>query len=217
MGAIQALKQPRVIVLALACFCYITNSVGLSSWLPKIVQRISGLSTTEVILISGIPWLAAIPMMLVTAWHSDKTRERRWHAAIALLVVGIGLSMSIAAGSHLVLAMTAFSVATMALYSFPSPFWSLPTMFLSGPAAAASVALINSTGNLGGFVGPYMIGYLADLTGGFTAGILYLVSCGVIGSGLVLSLRSTSPNVEKPATLMPGIPTQSRQGAKQAL
>jgi ACS family tartrate transporter-like MFS transporter len=213
MSAFQALKQPRVLVLALACFCYITNSVGLSSWLPKIVQRISGLSTTEVILISGIPWLTAIPMMLITAWHSDKTRERRWHAAIALLVVGIGLSLSIVAGSHLVLAMTAFSIATMALYSFPSPFWSLPTMFLSGPAAAASVALINSTGNLGGFVGPYMIGYLADRTGGFTAGILYLVTCGVVGSGLVLSLRTTSPNVDKSVTLVQGIPTQSRQDA----
>ena len=198
LSALAALRQPRVIVLALACFCYITNSVGLSSWLPKIVQRISGLSTTEVILISGIPWLAAMPMMLITAWHSDKTRERRWHAAIALLVVGIGLSLSIASGSHLALAMAAFSIATMALYSFPSPFWSLPTMFLSGPAAAASVALINATGNLGGFAGPYMIGYLADRTGGYTAGLLYLVMCGLIGSCLVLSLRRTKPDAEVP-------------------
>jgi ACS family tartrate transporter-like MFS transporter len=194
LRALEALRQPRVIVLALACFCYITNSVGLSAWLPQIVRRISGLSTTEVILISGIPWLCAIPMMLVTAWHSDKTRERRWHAAIALLVVGIGLLLSIASGSNLVLAMAAFSVATMALYSFPSPFWSLPTMFLSGPAAAASVALINATGNLGGFAGPYMIGYLADLTGGYTAGLLYLITCGLIGSGLVLSLRTSRPD-----------------------
>jgi ACS family tartrate transporter-like MFS transporter len=198
LGALEALRQPRVIVLALACFCYITNSVGLSAWLPQIVRRISGLSTTEVILISGIPWLCAIPMMLVTAWHSDKTRERRWHAAIALLVVGIGLSLSIASGSNLVLAMAAFSVATMALYSFPSPFWSLPTMFLSGPAAAASVALINATGNLGGFAGPYMIGYLADRTGGYTAGLMYLVMCGLIGSALVLSLRMTRPTGETP-------------------
>jgi len=198
LGALAALRQPRVIILALACFCYITNSVGLSSWLPTIVRRISGLSTTEVILISGIPWMCAIPMMLITAWHSDRTRERRWHASIALLVVGIGLSLSIASGSNLVLAMSAFSVATMALYSFPSPFWSLPTMFLTGPAAAASVALINATGNLGGFAGPYMIGYLADRTGGYTAGLLYLVTCGLIGSGLVLSLRATRPDTDVP-------------------
>ena len=80
----------------------------------------------------------------------------------------------------------------MALYSFPSPFWALPTIFLSGPAAAASIALINATGNLGGFAGPYLIGYLADRTGGYTAGILYLVACGLIGSVLVLSLRIVS-------------------------
>ena len=203
LGALAALRQPRVIVLALACFCYITNSVGLASWLPTIVRRISGLSTTQVILISGIPWLCAIPMMLVTAWHSDKTRERRWHAAIALLVVGVGLSLSIASGSNIVLAISAFSIATMALYSFPSPFWALPTMFLTGPAAAASVALINATGNLGGFAGPYLIGYLADRTGGYTAGLLYLVTCGVLGSALVLSLRHTKPDAEPMATSEP--------------
>jgi ACS family tartrate transporter-like MFS transporter len=192
LSTLEALRHPQVILLALACFCYITNSVGLSSWLPTIVRRISGLSTTQVILISGIPWLAAIPMMFITAWHSDKTGERRWHAAIPLLIVGVALSLSIAAGNHLVLAIAAFSAATMALYSFPSPFWALPTIFLSGPAAAASIALINATGNLGGFAGPYLIGYLADLTGTYTAGILYLVACGLIGSVLVLSLRIVS-------------------------
>ena len=108
---------------------YITNSVGLSSWLPTIVRRISGLSTTQVILISGIPWLCAIPVMFLTAWHSDKTRERRWHTAIPLFLVGIALSLSIAAGNNLVLAIAAFSAATMALYSFPSPFWALPRSF----------------------------------------------------------------------------------------
>ena len=198
LSTLEALRNPQVLILALACFCYITNSVGLSSWLPTIVRRISGLSTTQVILISGIPWLVAIPMMLITAWHSDRTRERRWHAAIPLLIVGVALSMSIAAGNNLVLAIAAFSAATMALYSFPSPFWALPTIFLSGPAAAASIALINATGNLGGFAGPYMIGYLADRTGSYTAGILYLVASGLIGSGLVLALRWAAPAAEAP-------------------
>jgi ACS family tartrate transporter-like MFS transporter len=87
-------------------------------------------------------------------------------------------------------------MATMALYSFPSPFWALPTIFLSGPAAAASIALINATGNLGGFAGPYLIGYLADLTGGYTAGLLYLVCCGLAGSALILSLRVARPDAD---------------------
>jgi ACS family tartrate transporter-like MFS transporter len=185
----QALSHPQVVIFSLIYFCYITNSTGLGTWLPKIVQRISGLSQTQVILISGIPWLAALPAMLWSASHSDRTSERKLHAAVPILLFGVALLVSVFAGAHVAMAILAFSVATMALYSFPSPFWALPTVFLSGPAAAASIALINSIGNLGGFLGPYVIGYLSDLTGGFTAGLLYLVGAGFLGGLLVLSLR----------------------------
>jgi ACS family tartrate transporter-like MFS transporter len=189
LTAWQALSHPQVVIFSLIYFCYITNSTGLGTWLPKIVQRISGLSQTQVILMSGIPWLAALPAMLWSASHSDRTAERKLHAAIPILLFGVALLVSVFAGNHVALAISAFSVATMALYSFPSPFWALPTVFLSGPAAAASIALINSIGNLGGFLGPYVIGYLSDLTGGFTAGLLYLVGAGFFGGLLVLSLR----------------------------
>jgi ACS family tartrate transporter-like MFS transporter len=130
--------------------------------------------------------------MLLSSWHSDKTRERRWHAAVPILMVGVALACSQWAGTHLILAVTAFSVATMALYAFPSPFWALPTLFLTGPAAAASIAFINSVGNLGGFAGPYVIGFLTDKTGTYEAGIFYLVASGIVGGLLVLSLRSAS-------------------------
>ena len=191
---LQAVINPQVILLAAAYFCYITNSVGLGIWLPKIIQRLSGLNLTTVILISGIPWLAAIPAMLFSSWHSDRTGERRWHAALPMIGVGAALSLSdvwaFGSGTDVVLAMAMFCVATMALYAFPSPFWSLPTMFLSGTAAAASIALINSTGNLGGFVGPYVIGFLTDRTGSYTAGLFYLGASSVAGGLLVLSLRA---------------------------
>ena len=185
----KAMRERNVLLLAGAYFCYITNSVGLGTWLPKIVQRISGLSTFHVILISGIPWLAAIPAMLLSGWHSDKTGERRWHTALPIFAVGVALAISQWAGNHLILAMAAFSIATMALYAFPSPFWALQTAFGSGTAAAASIALINSIGNLGGFVGPYAIGFLRDKTGSYVASIFYLVVSGVIGGLFVLSLR----------------------------
>jgi ACS family tartrate transporter-like MFS transporter len=191
MSPWRAVRHPQVILLSLAYFSYITNSVGLSVWLPKIVQRISGLNTFQVTLISGIPWLAAVPAMLWAAWHSDKTSERRWHAAVPILLVGVMLALSQWAGNNLVLAIAMFSVATMALYAFPSPFWALPTLFLSGTAAAASIALINSIGNLGGFVGPYVIGFLTDKTGNYAAGIYYLIATGVCGGFLILTLRGT--------------------------
>lgn len=204
----EALRSSKVILFSLIYFCYITNSVGLGSWLPKIIQRISGLSTTQVILLSGIPWLCAIPAMLVVASHSDRTGERRWHAAIPLFIVGIALSMSIAVANETVLAIAAFSVATMALYSFPSPFWVLPTIFLSGPAAAASIALINSAGNLGGFVGPYLIGYFADRSGGYTGGLIYLVASGLLGSVMVLllSTKSAAPGLRLDVSKQPSPP-----------
>jgi ACS family tartrate transporter-like MFS transporter len=189
----KALRHPKVLLLSLVYFCYITNSTGLSVWLPKIVQRISGLSNFQVTLISAIPWLAAVPAMLASAWHSDKTGERRLHAAVPILMVGVALALSQWAGDRLVPAMAMFSLATMALYAFPSPFWSLPTMFLSGTAAAASIALINSMGNLGGFVGPYVIGYLTDKTGAYAAGIYYLMACGILGGLVVMVLRTARP------------------------
>ncbi len=187
-SSFNAFLKPQVILLSLAYFCYITNSVGLGIWLPKIIQQISGLNLTQVILISGIPWLAAIPAMLFSSSHSDKTGERRWHAGLALIGVGVSLAVSVWAGSNLVLAITMISIATMALYAFPSPFWALPTAFLSGTAAAASVALINSIGNLGGFVGPYVIGFLTEKTGSYKAGLLYLVASGIVGGLLVVAL-----------------------------
>jgi MFS transporter, ACS family, tartrate transporter len=188
----RAVQQPAVLLLAIAYFCYITTSTGLGTWLPKILQRMSGLSTTQVILLSGIPWLAAIPAMILSAWHSDTSGERRWHAAVPILLAGGALWMSVQAGANVPLAIAAFSVATMALYSFPSPFWALPTLFLSGPAAAATIALINSCGNLGGFLGPYAIGSLTDRTGNYNAGLYYLCVCTLVGGVSVLVLRKAA-------------------------
>jgi MFS transporter, ACS family, tartrate transporter len=193
----EALRDPRVLLLAAVYFAFNTNSVSLAIWLPKIVQGVSGVSMLTVILITGIPWLFAVPAMLLSARHSDKTGERRWHTAAALLVVSFALGMSYLAGHHLVLAMAAFSVAMMALYSVPSPFWALSSGVMSGAgaAAAASVALINSVGNLGGFVGPYAIGFLRDQTGTYSTGIFYLIGVSLIGGLLVLlGLRPSSPD-----------------------
>jgi ACS family tartrate transporter-like MFS transporter len=189
----KAMRDPQILLLAVVYFSYNTNSVSLAIWLPKILQGVSRANMSAVILISGIPWLVAVPAMLLTGWHSDKTGERRWHVSLGLFAVGVALAMSLWAGHHTVLAMTAFSVATMALYSVPSPFWALASGLMSGPAAAASVALINSIGNLGGFVGPYAIGFLTDKTGTFSAGIFYLVGVALLGGLLaVLGLRQRS-------------------------
>jgi MFS transporter, ACS family, tartrate transporter len=196
----QSLRDRRVLLLAVVYFGFNTNSVSLAIWLPKILQGLSGLSTVTVILITGIPWLFAVPAMVLAARHSDKTGERRWHTALAFLVVSFALGMSYLAGSNIVLLMVAFSIATMALYSVPAPFWAYSSGIMSGAGAAgaASVAFINSVGNLGGFVGPYAIGFLRDRTGAYSAGIFYLVTLALI-SCLLMTLALRPRSSEKPA------------------
>jgi len=113
--------------------------------------------------------------------HSDRTGERVWHCAGALALAAIGLICSAYAGSPL-LAMIAITVAAIGLYCSQPVFWAMPTGYLTGVAAASGIAFINSIGNLGGFVGPFAVGWLKDHVGGFQAGLIFLGSCLLLGS-----------------------------------
>jgi MFS transporter, ACS family, tartrate transporter len=185
----RALRNPDVVKLTLAAFCGLTSIYGFGFWLPKIVQRLSGLSTLQVTLISGIPYLAAFPAMVLNGWHSDRTGERRWHTALALAIGGALLVASTAVSGNLFVSILLFSLAAMASHSYIPVFWQLPTSFLTEAAAAACIGMINSFGNLGGFAGPYVIGFLTDRTGGYGAGIVYLGCMAVAGAALVLAVH----------------------------
>ena len=191
-------RQPRiakllthrgVILLALAYFCILSASWGFTLWLPKIVQRLSGLGTLKVSLISGLPFLIEIPVLLLLAWHSDKTGERRWHVAVP---VGIGaVAFAVFASSEkieasVVSGMILLTVAIAGLHGYRASLWTLPTLFLSDVAAAAGIGVINCFGNLGGFLGPYMVGALSNTTGSYRSGMLFLGGCALMASVLVL-------------------------------
>src|SRR5579863_6494895 len=194
-GIAKVVRQPGVILLALAYFCILSANWGFTLWLPKIVQRLSGLGSLKVSLISGIPFLIEIPVLLLLAWHSDKTGERRWHVA---LPVGVGaLAFAIFAssdrvGENVVVTMVLFSIAAAGLHGYRASFWTLPTLFLSDVAAAAGIGVINCFGNLGGFLGPYMVGALSNTTGSYRSGMLFLGGCALTASVLVLLLNSTT-------------------------
>jgi len=194
----QALRNPDVIKLTLAAFCGLTSIYGFGFWLPKIVERLSGLSVLQVTLIAGVPYLAAFPAMVWNGWHSDRTGERRWHTALALIFGGVLLVASAAITGNLILSILLFSLAAMCSHSYIPVFWQLPTSFLTEAAAAACIGMINSFGNLGGFAGPYVIGFLTDRTGGYAAGIIYLGLMAVAGAALVLSVHAGRP--AQPAT-----------------
>jgi len=185
MRILETLRQPLVLALALSYFLLNTSGYGLNIWLPKMVQKFPGLSTFQVSLVSSIPYLCAIPAMLLVGWHSDRTRERKWHAALSAITAGVGLGLSQWFAGNPALVVASFALAGMGVMSYYPPYWALPTRLLSDRSAAASFGFVNLIANLGGFAGPYMVGFLTDRTGTYVAGVLLLVSTAVL-SGLVL-------------------------------
>jgi ACS family tartrate transporter-like MFS transporter len=184
------LLNPTVWVLCLVLFCCQTGSYGLTLWIPQIVKNISGTSDLAVGFISAIPYIGATFAMLWLGASSDRTGERFMHVAIPSFIGGAGFI-----GSAFLLspvpAMAALTIAAMGDLSTRGPFWALPSRFLSGSALAAGIALINTFGSLGGFVGPTMVGYVRDATGGFAGGLLFLAALLVLaGIGTILLRRS---------------------------
>jgi MFS transporter, ACS family, tartrate transporter len=185
----EALRHRNVLLLAVAYFCSVTSAYGFNFWLPTIVKRLSGLPDLAVTAVAALPYCAGLAAMLVVGWNSDRTGERRWHTAAALFAVCAGLLLSAAAGASVAAAVAMFCLAGAGLYSYLPGFWALPTAFLTETAAAAAVGLINSVGNLGGFVGPYAVGYLTKTTGSFYAGVVYLSCSALVSACLILCVR----------------------------
>jgi MFS transporter, ACS family, tartrate transporter len=178
-----------------------------SLWLPLIIEDLSGFGTFAVGLLGAIPYLAGAVGMVLFARHSDATGERRWHVAVAAFIATVGLVL-IGATASPVVEMAALTLAALGIYSTLATFWSLPTAFLSG-TAAAGIALINSVGNLGGFVGPYVVGFLSDSTGSFYAGLLLLAVLILVAGLLALAVRHerSLEEVEDVITPVTGTPT----------
>ena len=185
----QALLQRRVVLLTLIYFLGSTGVYGFTIWFPTILKRASGLATGTITLLVAIPYLAALTAILLVSWHSDRVQERRWHAAGPLFIGAAALFLAIGSSSHLWTQLGFFSIFAACIYGYQPSFWSLPTITLGEYAAAASIGLINAIGNLGGFVGPFMLGYLVTRTGSFTSGLAMLLASLVLAGILVLRVR----------------------------
>src|SRR5579864_4641948 len=194
----EALRHRDVILLTGSYFCAMTGSYGIAFWLPTILKRLSGKSDLKVTLLAALPYIAAFITQQVNGWHSDRTQERRWHAALPVFVCGIALALAVLSRANLALSVGWFVVAGGAFYGFQPVFWAVPTKFLSESAAAASIGLINSVGNLGGFVGPMVMGYLASRTHSFSAALLYLVASLFASGILMLAVGRQAGGSENP-------------------
>ncbi len=184
----EALRHRDVILLTLCYFFALTGNYGLTFWLPTILKRLSGQSDLKVTLLASLPFVAGFLVQQVNGWHSDRTGERRWHAAVPLLFSGIALLLAVLSGSNVALSVALFTLVGAFYFAYHPAFWALPSMFLGESAAAASIGLINSVGNLGGFVGPILMGYLVTRTRSFSVGLLFLVGSLCLSGTLMLAV-----------------------------
>jgi ACS family tartrate transporter-like MFS transporter len=185
----KALSHPMVWQLALQQG--LTLSAGLyalSFWLPQIVKEFSGLGDMGVGLITAVPYLTGAVAMVVVGARSDRSGERWLHIAACSLAAAIGFVASALVHTP-VLALAALSLATAGVMSAMGPFWALPGTFLSGAAAAAGIALVNSLANVMGFATPYALGLIKDAVGGYTVGLVLLALLPLAGAVLALRLR----------------------------
>ncbi len=178
--------KPRVFGSASSIWRCNIPQYGLSFFLPQIVKAF-GVSNVQAALITALPYAVGGIGMIWWGRHSDKKHERVWHCVIpfAAMVVGLGLAAAI---PDPVVKMVVLCIAGLGFFSILPVFWTLPTAFLSGAGAAAGIAAVNSIGNLGGYFGPKVFGYLKDTTGGDTASLIFLACSAVVGIVLVLSL-----------------------------
>lgn len=179
----QALSSPKVIMLSLIYFGFVGALYGMQFWLPQIVKAF-GLTNAQTGFVTAIPYLFGTIAMILWARHSDASRERVAHVGGPLLLTAVAL----AASSYLpdpTMTMLVLTIAAIGVFCTFAVFWTLPTAWLSGTAAAGGIALINSIGNLAGFGGPYLIGWVKEATGSTANGLLVLAVLPLIAGLLV--------------------------------
>jgi MFS transporter, ACS family, tartrate transporter len=185
-----ALTDTTVWMLGTIFLLVAAGFYGYSFWAPLVIKSLTGLSNFKVGLVLGAISAITILGMLLNSYHSDRTGERAIHIAIPLLVMGVGL-VGCALLRQPVLAIIALSLVPLGHCASYGPFWSMPTQFLTGPAAAAGIALVTMIANVGGFAGPAVIGVLKSRTGTHTDAFLLLGALAVIAA--ILALRTALP------------------------
>ena len=185
----QALLMPRVWRHGLVYFCVLVGLYGFSFWLPQIIASLGSVTNVQVGLVTTIPYALACVALIVWGRHSDATGERSWHVALPPALAALSLAASGWVHDP-VLAFGALCLAAIGIYAGLPAFWALASRGLQGAAAAGAIALINSIGNIGGFIGPYAIGLIKERTGSYVVSLLSIALCLAIGAGIVVWQRA---------------------------
>ena len=189
-GLSSVIADRRVWFLSFIYCMLVIALYGLGFWLPQIIRSMNeGFSNTTIGLVTAVPYICAGTGMVLWSRHSDRTGERRWHTALPPLVGGIALAGSGIVSSP-VIAFLLIIVATMGIFCAFGPFWTLPSLFLAEVTAAAGIAVINSIGNLGGFIGPTLMGVLKQVTGSTNTGLVVIGVCLAVGGICAAAVRN---------------------------
>jgi ACS family tartrate transporter-like MFS transporter len=184
MTLMRALADPRVVALSMIYLMSVTANYGIVFFMPQIIKGI-GLSNMMTGLLSSLPYIVGTVGLLAWGWSSDRHNERRWHLIAASTVGALGLAFAAWSGASY-WALLGMSAATVGIYGSRAAFWPMPSIFLTGTAAAGAIALINAVGNLGGYVGPFVVGWIRDSTKSFEAGLYFLAACSLMAAVITL-------------------------------
>lgn len=183
----QALSDRRILACSLIYFCLNAASYGVAFFLPTIIKGF-GVGNFETGLLAALPFVFGAIGMVLLGRSSDRTLKRREHVCLAMALAAIGVGgAGLVSSPALVLGL--LCLGQIGVSAMPPLFWPIPSTFLTGTSAAAGIAAINSLGNLSGFAGPYVMGYLKDATGNFAAGLLLLAACSLLGAVVVMMLK----------------------------
>jgi ACS family tartrate transporter-like MFS transporter len=191
----KAFTSPIILALGFIYFADTGANLGLSMFLPQIIKA-QGFSNLQTGFLSSIPYITGCAGMLTVGYFSDRYKERKWHLTACLMAIAAGLGTAGYLGNS-VGAIAAISFATIGIMGAKGPFWPIPSAYLTGAGAAAGIAFINSLGNLGGFAGPYMVGFAKRLTNNFSGGLYALALMTLLGA--IVTALAVRMNKTKPA------------------
>lgn len=194
-GLLAELVSPRILLFCLVYFCLVNTLAMIAVWTPLIVKSFNSTDSNQSIgLLAAIPQVCTIVLMIVWGLHSDRTRERRWHLVLPMMLAACGWILT-ALSNHAVLQLMGVCMAASGSYSAMSIFWTLPDQSLSFGARAVGIAVINAVGNIGSALNPLVIGWLKDLTHSFGSGFAYAAVLMIVGALLALRLPTPERSV----------------------
>jgi predicted MFS family arabinose efflux permease len=194
---LDAFRHKQTLMLIAIFFLIVTGNQAILFFLPSITNNMKSISVTWRTVVAVLPYVCSVAGILLNGYSASRTGERRWHTAIPILMTAVSLALSIISGDHVALVIAFFCLVGFSFQAYLPVLWTLPTAFLGKAAAATAIGTINSFGNLGGFVGPYIFGYLKTATGRYESGLWFLTGCMLVAGLLATRLRVEKDNAKK--------------------